>query len=401
MKFLIKIVINFMCLTLINSEELILIDDSNIELIEQVNITKINEIGDEVDTIENYYKVKDATLEAKLDEIRMKFINNQNNVFKKIKNNIKDYQKSRNENLEYYTAKIDALKQQMYNDLANLNDQKIKKEQSIELINENMKADMARFAEIASTAEEEYRAKLQKLQDRKYYLNALITQHCDNCDEIREHQLDVHLAQNEKDILDLDENFLMQVKENKKLMEAMELSSAKELNTKYLELNIIMQKIIQEQIKLDEVNQQKENIINEWKIYSQNIENLHSMLETKINDVTNSSFNFDQVNSNGDNSTVLYDEGMLETSTQQDSLYFTTLTSEDSNNDSDTEDGNSETDNEKTLLLHTQENRDVDNNEDTSFDLDTIVQNEFSESTSEASVSERQKCFMNSFGGRF
>lgn len=402
MKFLIKIVINFMCLTLINSEELSLIDDSNIELIEQVNINEINELGSEVEKIENYYKLKDATLNARanLDEIRMKFINKQNDVFKKVQNNIKDFQKSRNEKLEYYTTKIDALKQQMYNDLANLNDQKFKKEQSIELINEIMTAEMARFVEIASTAEEEYKAKLKKLQDRKYYLNALITQHCDNCDEIREHQLDVHLAQNEKDILDLDGNFLIQVKENKKLMEALELSSTKELNTKYSELNIILQKIIQEHVNLGEINQQKDNVINEWKIYSQNMENLHYMLETKINDVTNSSFNFDQMNSNEENSTALY-EDMLESSTQQDSLYFTTLTSQDSNNSSDTEDGNAETDNEKTLLLYTQENKDVDNNEDTSVDLDTIVQNELSESTSQASVLERQKCFMNSFGGRF
>ena len=243
MKLKIGIILSLVFILSINSEVLSLNDSSNVELIDQLQVIEIDELGEKVKTTENFYKIKNKPedISVKLEKIRIKFNKDQQDVFMKVDDNIKEYQNSRDKNIEFYTEKIDDLRIEISSNIFELNKQMFETQGTIKSLQENLNQENSRFEEIAKAAEEEYRAKLQKLQVRKYLLNALITQHCDSCDEIRNYQLDVHHAQNDKEILELNKKFLKQADDTEKLKVSNELKSTKELNLKYSELNSILE----------------------------------------------------------------------------------------------------------------------------------------------------------------
>lgn len=406
----------------ISSEVQKFTDGLNVTLIDQIQVSEVNELGEKIKTIENFFTVNYDTedISAKLAQICAKLSVDQKNIFKKFGDNIQEYQKSRNENLQFYSDKVNFLADKIINNLEALDVQQLNIKQNIESIQENIKQENEKFNEIERNAEMEYIAKLQELHEKKYLLNALLTQHCEDCDEIKNYELDFHYAQNDVKILELQTNFLKHAEENKKILNAMELENTKKLNSKYSELNAVLQKKIDEYAKQREIDEQNGNIINEWKIYTQNIEVLYSFVESKISDIFNSSLSFNQMPMNDDNSSVLSNDGnksdnedVFEKNTEQQQDYrdFNTFNSDDNNNeniDFDNEGDNSDgieavglaniwsilNDDEGLRIRNlntndsgTQENTDDENNQITSSDNS---QNELPESTSEISVLERQ-----------
>lgn len=149
--------------------------------------------------------------------------------------------------------------------------------------------------------EQEYRGKLDKLNERKFHLTALMTQYCDDCDDVlKKYQIHVNLAKVERDIAELEQMFLKKAEEDEKKLKELNTEKATELNNKLSKLVNVLNNELDEYRKKEGIDELKDNIVNKWKEFSENVENVQINVRSKIENLTKSSLYFERVINNYD-----------------------------------------------------------------------------------------------------
>jgi len=290
-----KIILISVCITVI-SAYVTKQSNANYQIVETEIDQEIDENGNPV--LKTIIKIEDSSevIRDNFNIMRGRFIEDQGNLFDAVKDNIEEYKSSRDYDLQSYKEKIDDLNEQykkMY--IENFESRKTDIEEAIASIQSEAMDENSEVSENMKMTEEEYRNKLNKLKDRKYDLNALYSQHCDDCDELREYKIDVNLAQVDKDIAELEQKFLKQAEENEQKLKEINAEKAGELIVKYSQLVDLLKRELKMYKNREEINDQKDSIISEWKTYSENIENLHINIRSNIEDMTNNSMDFQKL----------------------------------------------------------------------------------------------------------
>lgn len=267
------------------------IKDINYQIVETNIEEEFDENGNPI--FKTVIKIEDSLklINDNFNIMREQFIEDQGNIFDAVRDNIEEYKSSRDYDLKLYKEKIDRVTEKYYDIyVETLRSRKLEIEENIASIQSKAMDENSELSENMRMTEEEYRNKLEKLNDRKYSLTALMTQHCDDCDEtLREYKLDVELAQNDKDITELQQKFLKQSEENEKKLKEFNTEKAGELIVKYSQLVDLLKRELEMHKKRESIIEQKDRIISEWKAYSENIENLHTNVRSKIEDLTSNS----------------------------------------------------------------------------------------------------------------
>lgn len=286
-----KIVLISVCIT-VTSGYVTKLSNASYQIIETEIDQEIDENGNQV--LKTIIKLEDSS-EVICDNfniMRGRFIEDQGNLFDAVRDSIEEYKSSRDYDLKSYKEKIDDLNEQ-YNE--NFESRKLDIERAIQNIQSEAMDKNSEVSENMKITEEEYRNQLNELKDRKYHLNALYSQHCDDCDELREYKIDENLAQVDRDIAELEQKFLKQAEENEQKLKDLNVEKAGELIVKYSQLVDLLKRELKMYKKREEINYLKDDFLSEWKTYSENIENLHINIRSTIEDMTNNSMDFQKL----------------------------------------------------------------------------------------------------------
>lgn len=282
------------------------INGNSYQIVETEMEQEVDENGNPI--FKTVIKIEDSlkNIQDNFNIMRERLIEDQGNIFDAVRDNIEDYKNSRDYDLNLFKEEIDKINEK-YNDkyIEALNYRKSEIEESIANIQSEAMDENSELSENIRMTEEEYRNKLNKLNDRKYSLKALMTQHCDDCDEtLKNYQLDVNLANVDKDIIELEQKFLKQAEANERKLKEFNTEKAGELIVKYSQLVDSLKRELDMYKKKEAINEKKDGMITEWRAYSENIENLHTNLRSKFENLTNSSMDFQKFTSGYENSEI-------------------------------------------------------------------------------------------------
>lgn len=271
-------------------------------LIESYVLIESSGDGEKVDlTIEdtyNEYDVLDQQIEMKenFEKLRNKFIQDQDAIFEETKGAVDDYKISNNINVDEIRKTIRDISSGIDLSMLKLEDQRFKIEESMEDLRDKMSSEKNENQDQMKISEVGYRNQLNTLNDRKQSLVALMTQHCDDCDEIlKQYNLDIQLVKVEKAIADLEEKFLMKASEDDEKSKTAHIEKLKLMIQKYSELVDVYKKEVEERTKINDILQQSENLVNQWQECSQNIKNLLAITQSEIVDMANNLLDFQKI----------------------------------------------------------------------------------------------------------
>jgi len=281
---LITLWLNISCANVINL---------NNKLIERIDEDKHDDYGNPILEVKYSHLDPIKNLSEKFDKKIKKLADDQKAVFNKANDKIKQYKDNRDYDLRSYRDSIINLNETMRNNMKDLEKQRSNIEEDIAIIKDENNDEDVDAKNIMRMEEEKYRDKLDKLKERKNLLTTLTNLHCDHCDEsLREFEVDVKLAHVNKEITELEQNFLKQAEKDEKKLRELDLKKSAELNVRFSKLVDVLKNELYQYKKNDEINKQSENIINEWKEYSENIENLQNNIRSEIENLTNNSLDF-------------------------------------------------------------------------------------------------------------
>lgn len=273
--------------------------NSNYKFVESTVEKDYDEYGNPI--FRTVYKELDplVSLTDNFINLKAKLAKDQKSVFDDAKEKINEFKYYRDNDLRLFQGRIDTLKNKITSDMNDLEEQRSTIEENIATIKDEINDEDVDAEENMKITEQEYRSKLDDLKERKFHLLSLMTQHCDNCAEIlQKYQIDVNLAKVDKDISELEQKFLKQAEEEEKILKELDAGKAAELNIKFSKLVSVLKNELDEYKKKEGIEELKDNIANEWKEYSENIENVQNYVRSKIENLTESSLYFENILNN-------------------------------------------------------------------------------------------------------